>query len=333
MFMDAIKNIEFINTQTIYLDLPPGNNPNATPNIDLTGSEFIDNLMQKIWMSIYQGLWDGISSLFGWMQDVQSTYIVKSKNLITLSPQQWNSVAFDFIKGVTQDAVIPIAGCIITFVFAWQIISMVQESNQMHNIKPETMLILMLKLGICLLVCAKSFEIVNGLFEVSAWAVNKIPVISINDTFKTDLNSILPREQEEYSFGKCAIMLSYWFITLIAVFVTYGISIAIYIRVNIWYLELLIYASAAPMPFATFMNKEWGQMGTNYLRKTMAMSFEGFFMIIAFGLYNAMTINILSNPTGDNYLISIISAIGCGVGLMMIVSKAGTISSSIFNAH
>lgn len=305
------------------------------PALDFSGkgSEFIDNLMQKIWMSIYQGLWDGISNLFEWMGHVQTIYIARSRNLISQTPEQWNSDAFSFIQGVAQDAAIPIAGCIITFVFAWQIITMVQDSNQMHNIKPETMLILMLKLWICLYVCSKSFEIVNGLFEISAYAVDKIPFRSIDNTFTADLNSILPRDQEEYSFGKCAVMLSYWFLTLLAVLVTYGISIAIYIRVNIWYLELLIYASAAPMPFATFMNKEWGQIGTNYVRKIMAMSFEGFFMLVTFGLYNAMTAHILSNPSGDSYLISIVSTIGCGIGLIMIISKAGTISSSIFNAH
>lgn len=299
-------------------------------------SEFLDNLLQKIWMSIYQGLWDTLADIFNWMQGVQQNYIFSSRELITQSPRDWNGAAFSFVKGVAHNAVIPIAGCIITFVFCWQLISMVQEGNQMHNIKPEAVLLLMMKLGICLLVCSKSFEIVNGMFDLASSAVQKIPLNTLTVNDQISLDGLLERETEDgiYTFGMCGRMLMYVFVTLIAVLIIYVISLTIYIRVNIWYLELLIYASASPMPFSMFMNKEWGQVGTNYVRKMLAMSFEGFFMLIAFGLYNALSSHALNQAAGGNaYLLAMATVIGCGAGLVLIINKAGAISASVFNAH
>lgn len=298
------------------------------------GSEFIDNLMQKVWKSMYQGLYWCSERLFNNMQSVLDTGISNSRNTITQTPQQWNTVAFTFIKGVAENAAIPIAGCIITFIFAWQVITMVQESNQMHNIKPETMLILMLKLGICLLVCSKSFDIVNGLFDIGNWASKNIPFLGLGNSGTISFQDVLTAELEEYSFTVVMQMLVNLFLTLIALGLTYTLSVAIYIRANMWYLELLVYASAAPIPFATFINKEWGQVGTNYLRKMLAMAFEGFFMLVAFGLYNVFVSKVVNNSHApDQYLMSMITTCGCGIGLIMMINKTGNISSSIFNAH
>lgn len=297
------------------------------------GSEFIDNLLQNICKKMYQGLWDTTNDIFSSMQDVLAAHITRSKDLVSQTPKQWNSSAFSFIQGVAEDAAIPIAACILTFIFCWQLISMVQESNQMHNIKPETMMLLLLKLGICLLVCSKSFQIVNGLFDVAAWGVKQIHYDFSPDSGSLSLNDLFPREQEVYTFGLVFGMLVNMMITLIAKLAAYIISVAIYIRVNIWYLELLIYASSAPIPFSTFINKEWGQMGMNYTRKMLAMVFEGFFMIVAFGLYSAMVTHVLTTSASDSYLMSMVTSIGCGFALLMILVKTGNISASIFNAH
>lgn len=305
------------------------------PDLLGMGSEFIDNLLQSIWKAMYQGLYWCTNNVFSKIQSVLDSGILRSRNILDQTPDEWNATAFVFIKGVAENAAIPIAGCIITFVFCWQLISMVQESNQMHNIKPETMLILLLKLGICLFVCAKSFDIVCGLFDLGHWAVEHIPFMETGSSGNIiEFGSLVSKELDEYHFGNVMEMLVNLICTVIAELLVYILNVVMIIRVSIWYLELLIYASAAPIPFATFMNKEWGQVGMNYLRKMLAMSFEGFFMIVAFGLYEALVINILGGSGGDDkYMMSIVTTCGCGVGLLLILNKTGNIAASLFNAH
>lgn len=294
-------------------------------------SEFIDNLVQSIYSSMYQGLYSLTEKIFSKIQNVLDDGILRSRSILDQTPKEWNGTAFAFIQGVAENAIIPIAGSIIAFIFCWQLVSMVQESNQMHNIKPETMLLLLLKLAICLFVCAKSFDIVCGLFDLGHWAASHIPFVETGST--GNLSNLVSDKLDEYTFGDVMGMLVNLIMTLLAEVLIYVLNIVMITRVSIWYLELLLYASAAPIPFATFMNKEWGQVGTNYLRKMLAMSFEGFFMIAAFGLYEALVINVLSSTGGDEYMMSIVTTCGCGIGLVILLNKVGSISSSVFNAH
>ncbi len=298
------------------------------------GSEFIDNLLQKICKGMYQGLWDITNDMFNAMNGVLTSGMNTSRDIISQTPEEWNSAAYSYVQSVTENAVIPIAACFLTFVFCWQIISMVKESNQLHNIKPQNMTLVMITLAVCLLVCARSFDIVNGLFSIAKWAVEKMPGGFTADT-GTLTELPVSRDLDQYGFGDVFGMFANLVLTFIAKIFTYVIVAAIYIRVNIWYLELLMYMAASPMPFSTFMNKEWGQIGMNYLRKMLAMCFEGFFMLLAFGLYQAIAGRVLTGfaSTSDSYLMAMVTSIGCGVALLMIISKAGNISASVFNAH
>lgn len=310
----------------------------ASFNFGFSGSEFIGGLLDAVWKSMYHGLYNATGFVFSKIQNVLNDGILRSRNIINSTPQEWNETAFSFIKGVAENAAIPVAGCVITFVFCWQLISMVQESNQMHNIKPETIVLFLMKFAICLLVCANSFKIVCGLFDLGHWATDKITFVEIDNPDGSgivDFNNILSSELPEYDFGDVMAMLVNLIATVAAEGIIYILNVVMIINVSMWYLQLLIYASAAPIPFATFMNKEWGQVGLNYLRKMLAMSFQGFFMIVAFGIYEAMVINIMGSTGNapDQYMMSIVTTCGCGFGLSIILNQSGSIASSIFNAH
>lgn len=295
--------------------------------------EFFANLIK----SAYQGLYNATNYFFTGMTETMNRGIIEASTVVTANPQNWNATAFSFVQGVAENAFIPVAACILTFIFCLEVIHLVQESNQLHNIKPETMLLLMLKLGICLFVCSKSFTIVNGFFDVASEVSAKIGEAAIEEEGPSSTLEKLGvfEELSEYSLGDVFKMLGNLLFTMIAQVIICALTVAIMLKVNLWYLELLVYASAAPIPFSTFINKEWGQVGNNYIRKMLAVAFEGAFMLVIFGLYTALTRNALSAVPGssDNYLMSMVKVCGCGVALFLMLGKAGNISASIFNAH
>ena len=92
----------------------------------------------------------------------------------------------------------------------------------------------------------------------------------------------------------------------------------------------LLYTSVAPIPFATMTNKEWGNIGNNYLKGLFALAFQGFFMLVCVGIYsvlvNAMTIS--TNLHGAMF-----SVAAYPVVLAFSLFKTGSLSKSIFNAH
>ena len=48
--------------------------------------------------------------------------------------------------------------------------------------------------------------------------------------------------------------------------------------------------SIAPIPIATMSNREWGSIGTNYLKGLFALAFQGFLIMVCVGIY-AVLIN------------------------------------------
>lgn len=303
--------------------------------ISFGGTEFLDNLMQKITDYLLNGIIQSTSNCHSLLISLLDFGLNSSKALAQQTPQEWNDTAFSFIETISKDVAIPIAGCIITFVFCYQIITLVQESNHMHSITPQTIFMLLLKLGICLFICSKSFDIVNGMFEIASWATSKITTEIPADVWDIPMQELESSDDISFKFGMVLEYYANFYITFFALIIVFIITIAIYLRVNIWYLELLIYASLSPIPFATFMNKEWGQIGTNYVRKMFALAFQGFFMVMIFSLYGAIVGNALKlvEIGTYNYLMSITAATGCGILLFIMLNKSGNIAASIFNAH
>lgn len=50
-------------------------------------------------------------------------------------------------------------------------------------------------------------------------------------------------------------------------------------------IEIYAYCSVSPIPFATMTNREWGQIGNNYLKGLFALGFQGFLIMICVGIY------------------------------------------------
>ncbi len=50
-------------------------------------------------------------------------------------------------------------------------------------------------------------------------------------------------------------------------------------------IEIYLYCSVSPIPFATMTNREWGQIGNNYLKALFAIGFQGFLIMICVGIY------------------------------------------------
>ena len=296
-------------------------------------SEFFENLMNNFCKAMYDGLYSVAENQFQGMFESLNGMISDSTAYITQSPQAWSSTAFNFIKGIAENVCIPLAGCIITFVFCLELIHMVQDNNQMHAITPEKVIIVMLKLGCFLLIASKSFDIVMGVYDIGSWAAKKVNPLAAGSVGNIDLKQILPPPKDDkYDLGLVFTMLINMILICLARVVVFALAVAIFIQTNLWYLELLIYTSVAPLPMSTFMNREWGQIGNNYVRKIIAVCFQGFFMLVAFGLYSALVTN-MQFAEGDDFMLKLFMTIGCGVALFFILCKSGNISASVFNAH
>jgi hypothetical protein len=115
------------------------------------------------------------------------------------------------------------------------------------------------------------------------------------------------------------INLCMWVLSIVIFVIVYGRMIEIYLTVSL-----------APIPFSTMANREWGQMGTGYLRSLFALGFQGFLILICVAIYAVL---VQSIPSSGDVHGAIWGTAGYTVLLAFALFKTGSLSKSIFNAR
>lgn len=295
--------------------------------------EWGHNLGQILMGSIYEAVHELCSYLFGFLFFYLNGQIKWAQNELKQSVSDWNPSVFMLIRDVVaKDVCIPIAAAFITFIFCIEIVQLLQDENRMRSINKQTLFVAIMKFCVCCVICAKSFDIVMGIYEIGTKAVAVLGN-QASGTLNEDLLSfdeILPATIDEYRLTHVFQIIGDLLLILFAIIIVVILSAIIYVRVTVWFLEFLIYASMAPIPFSTFDNKEWAQVGMNYTRKMLALSFEGFFMLLMLAMYGFITAGLSAR---SDFIETLTMLLGTGIALIMLMGKAGNISASIFNAH
>lgn len=245
------------------------------------------------------------------------------------TPQAWNSSIFNMIESLSNSVIIPIAGMIITFVLCYELISMVTERNNMHEIDTWMFFKWVFKSFIAVYLVTNTFNITMAIFDVGQHLVNSaagviggsttIDIASTITEMETAMESMELGELLQLSLETMLVSMCMKIISILITVVLYGRMIEIY-----------LYTSVAPIPFATMTNREWGQIGNNYARGLLALGFQGFFIIVIVGIYCVLANSMTVAADIHSALFSIAAYT---VILCFALFKTGGISKSIFNAH
>ena len=95
-------------------------------------------------------------------------------------------------------------------------------------------------------------------------------------------------------------------------------------------IEIYLVSSVGPVPLATMTNREWGQVGNNYLRSLIALGFQGFFIMLCVGIYAVVVKTI---TVTDNIHASIFMILSYTILLAFSLFKTGSVAKSVLNAH
>lgn len=245
------------------------------------------------------------------------------------TPQGWNSGIFTMIQGLSNSVILPIAGIIITFVLCYELITMLTEKNNMHDIDTWMFFKYFVKMWIAVFLVSNTFTITMAVFDVGQHVVNAASglvtgstAIDISSAI-TDLESIL----EAMEIGQLVVLALE---TLIVSFCMKIMSVLITVILYGRMIEIYLYTSVAPIPFATMSNREWGQIGTNYFRGLFALAFQAFLMMVCVAIYAVLVAGI---QYSGNLSSSLFGVMAYTVVLCFSLFKTGSLSKSIFNAH
>ena len=243
------------------------------------------------------------------------------------TPMGWNGDVFAFIKSINDSVIIPIAGLIITAVLCIELINMVMQKNNMHDTDTFEFFKYIIKMWIAVWLVSHAFEFSMAVFDVAQHMVNKAAgVINTSATVSGDQIVAMMDTLKEKGLGELVMILFETSLIKVAIQV---ISVVIMLVVYGRMFEIYVYSSVSAIPFATMGNKEWGQIGTNYIKGLFALGLQGLFLMVCLGIYAVLvkTIKITDIHT------STMTILGYAVLLGLMMLKSGTLAKSVMNSH
>ena len=245
------------------------------------------------------------------------------------TPQGWNGSIFSMIQNLSNSVIMPIAGIIITFVLCYELITMLTERNNMHEIDTWMFFKYFVKMWIAVYLVSHTFTITMAVFDVGQHVVNSATGVITGST-SIDITAAiadLDTTLEAMEIGQLVVIaIETLLVSLCMKIMSVLITVILYGRM----IEIYIYTSVAPIPFATMSNREWGQVGTNYFRGLMALAFQAFLMMICVAIYAVLVAGI---QFSDNLSSSLFGVMAYTVVLCFSLFKTGSLSKQIFGSH
>lgn len=289
----------------------------------------MDKILESIGDAIHDFLVDLCGGIFIGIFDDANAATGDIAADVALTPSQWNGSIFTMIQNLSNNVIIPIAGMIITFVLCYELITAITEKNNMHDIDTFLFFKYVFKACVAVFLLSHTFEITMAIFDVGQWVVNQSATSITNDTY-VDVISMWNNFRgslDSMGIGELLVLILEAAVVSLAV---KAIAILVVVVLTNRMIEIYLYCSVAPIPFATMTNREWGNTGTNYIRSMVALAFQAFFIMVIVGIYSAL----VKDLTTATDLHSVVMKLGAySIILCLSLFKTSSISKSIFNAH
>ena len=289
--------------------------------------------MDFIWNSITDWLKEvlvsGIVSNLSGMFDSTNEQIGEIAGQVGLTPQAWNSGIFNMIQNLSNNVILPLAGAILAIVMTLELIQLITDRNNLNDVDTWMFFKWVFKSAAAVLIVSNTWTIVMGIFDAAQSVVNGAAGVMIGNT-SIDISSVVTNLESRLMEMDVGPLLGLWFQSLFVGICTWAITICIFIVIYGRMIEVYLVTSVAPIPMATMANREWGQMGQNYLRSLLALGFQAFLIVVCVAIYAVLVQNIAVSTDISS---AIWTCMGYTVLLCFSLFKTGSLAKSVFNAH
>ena len=283
----------------------------------------LDRITEWIREILIGAVESSLSGMFGDVNERVGTIAVE----VGQTPQGWNSNIFSLIQSLAETVIMPIAAIIITYVLCVELITMITEKNSFSdNVDTFMFFKWIFKAWVAVLIVAHTFDITMAVFDLAQHVISNAAGV-IGGSTNIDIDAaIAAMDLQSYGIPELLLLMIQAFIMSFAMRIM-GIVIMVILYGRM--LEIFLMCSVAPIPLATMANKEWGNMGQNFIRSLFALGFQGFFLMVCVGIY-AVLVNDMIVST--NVHTAMFSLAGYTILLVFAMMKSGSLAKSVFNA-
>ena len=288
----------------------------------------MDSILQQItdWIKemLVSGVMDNLNNIF----DAVNGQVGEIATEVGTTPQNFSPAIFTMIRNLSENVIMPIAGIILTFIACYELIQLIISYNNLANFETWFIFKWIFKTFVAVELITHTFDFTMAIFEVAQTVVTQAGGI-ISGSTAVD-GSTLATMQSTLEAMDVGPLFGVFLQSIIVKFLFQLLSILIWAIVYGRMIEIYCTVSIAPIPIATMSNREWGSIGTNYLKGLFALAFQGFLIMICVGIYAVLINNMI---IAANIHSALFSVAAYTVILCLSLFKTGSLSKSLFNAH
>ena len=284
-------------------------------------TDWITNWLKEL---LIGGIMDNLSGLF----DTVNARVGGIAVQVGTTPAAWNAGVFSLIRRLSETVILPIAGLILTFVATYELIQLLVERNNLHDLDYWIFFKWIFKTACAILILSNTFNIVMAVFDVAQRVVaQSAGLIQGSTDVSPDMLADLEAALEGMDLGP---LVGLWLQSFVVQLTMTALNIVIFVIVYGRMIEIYMLTSLAPLPVATLANRELGGAGQNYLRSLFAVGFQGMLILVCVAIYAVL---IQSIAVGGDPIGAIWGTIGYTVLLCYCLFKTGSIARSVLGAH
>ena len=281
-------------------------------------TEWLKELLIGSIMSNLTGLFDNVNRQVAGIADN-----------VGATPQAWNGGVFGMIRNLSDNVILPIAGVILALVATLELIQMIVDRNNMHDMDTFMLAKWVFKTACAVVIVTNTWNIVMAVFDVAQSVVSRASGLVIADT-DIRIDSVIVGLEAKLAEMELGALFGLWVQSMFVGFTMWALAICIFIITYGRMIEIYLVTSVAPIPMATMANREWGQVGQNYLRSLFALGFQAFLIIICVAIYAILVRGI---AVESDVSTAIWTCMGYTVLLCFTLFKTSSLARSIFHAH
>lgn len=285
----------------------------------------LDQIGQWIKDFLIECIVGNLSGLFDQVNDTVGDVAAQ----VGQTPQGWNGSVFSMVRSLSDNVIIPIAGIILTFVLCYELISMIIDRNNMHDVDTFMFFKWFFKAWVAVYIVTHTFDITMAIFDLAQYVVRQSSGVITSNT-AIPFGTVLGNLQDQLETMGRGELFGLLIESVLIRITTPILSLCVMLVLVGRMVEIYIYCSIGAIPFATMANREWGQIGNNYLRGLVALGLQGFFIMICVAIYSVLVSGI--GAAGSIHA-AIWRCAGYTVLLCFSLFKTSSVSRSIFNAH
>lgn len=288
----------------------------------------MDSILQSIEDWFRELLVSGIMSNLTNTFDTVNAQVGQIATEVGQTPTNFSPAVYNMIRTLSENVIMPIAGLILTFIACYELIQLVIGHNNLANFETWIFWKWIFKTFVAVTLITNTMNITMSVFDVAQHVVSQAGGL-IGGTTAID-GSTLATMQSNLEAMDIGPLLSILLQSFVVQFLMYLLSALIFVIVYARMIEIYLMVSLAPIPFATFGNREQSMIGQNYLRSLFALGFQGFLIMVCVGIYAVL---IQSVAFSSDIIGSLWGVMGYTILLAFTLFKTGAVAKSILHAH